>query len=498
MRCRFPCARAPRHSDRAECPDRGPRNEQACGNDERRLPVAVLNEKSKDQRRQRPPDIAGHVHHAGNRSRVLASDIHWHRPGRSDGAFQKEHGRGQAVDRDIGVLGQGGGNDESAAAQHASDRNSASRDSGAARSLEQPIRCKPADSVPNDARPQRQRSEDADLYQGEVPEFDEVGWKPAQKYPETVDVGEIGAHDRPHIGRGQQVAPRHFRAGGDVGLLDDPLRIHSADMTELCLCHQRVIFRQISIGEIPPDGPEQSNQAADVEHPLPAQGGHDDYDKGRSDGGAGTAGAMRDALHEAAFLPRKPQLHRTRGNRKRARLADAEQEAHDDKSGSAARERRCRRHERPITDDRCQYAAWSKSIAKPSARHLEYGVGPDESAEDCAHGKLVEVEFLADDRRRRRYVHPVEIGDEIHQADQQKDVPASSATACLAAVRHGITLSCRWKIPRLVQRRRSRGGLSAAYVVMQWRPAQAAAAGRRLDAGTVGDVKSGATGEVMA
>ena len=72
----------------------------------------------------------------------------------------------------------------------------------------------------------------------------------------------------------------------------------------------------------------------------------------------------------------------------------------------------------------------AETIVQPAAGDLEQGIGPDEGTEDDAHGDFVEAELLADDRRHGRDVHPIEIGDEVHQADQRQYVPPADARTC--------------------------------------------------------------------
>src|SRR5580700_12290684 len=80
-----------------ERPDRCSQNEEPGRNDERCLPGTVLNQRAEHDRRQSAADIAGHVHHAGNRAGTLAANVHRNGPGRTDRALEKEHRAGQAV-----------------------------------------------------------------------------------------------------------------------------------------------------------------------------------------------------------------------------------------------------------------------------------------------------------------------------------------------------------------------------------------------------------------
>jgi hypothetical protein len=59
-----------------------------------------------DQRGRARHRCPRHVHHPRHGPGIFAADIHGNRPGRPDGAFEKEHGSGQALDGDVSVRGQ--------------------------------------------------------------------------------------------------------------------------------------------------------------------------------------------------------------------------------------------------------------------------------------------------------------------------------------------------------------------------------------------------------
>ena len=291
----------------------------------------------------------------------------------------------------------------------------------------QPVGRELPDGVADDARPQRQRGEDADLDQREVPELDQIRRQPAQEDPQAIDVSEVGAHDRPHVGRAQHDAPRHGRLLADVGFERIALRVGAADVFELVGIDQGVVFGKVAIGEIPQDRPDQADRAADVEHRAPAERRHDQHHQRRRNRRAEPARAVGDALHEAALVLGIPELHGARRAGEGAAFADAEQEAQHHERGRAGRPGRRCGHHRPIGDDDGEHLARAEAVADPAAGNLEQCIGPDEGAEDHAHGDLVEAEFLADGRSRGRDVHAVEISNQVHQADQNQDVPAAHA-----------------------------------------------------------------------
>ncbi len=162
-----------------------------------------------------------------------------------------------------------------------------------------------------------------------MPEFHQIGGQPAQKDPEAIDVGKIGTHDRPHIGRSEQGPPRHVRRLLDFRLVEVTLFVDPADMFEFGSVHEPVLLRQVAVGKIPPEGPEHADRGADVEHPLPPERRHDQHHDRRRNGCSEATRAVGDPLAEATLLPRIPELHGAGCSRKCAGFADTEQKTND-------------------------------------------------------------------------------------------------------------------------------------------------------------------------
>src|SRR6185437_1344081 len=173
----------------------------------------------------------------------------------------------------------------------------------------------------------------------------------------------------------------------------------------------------IAIGNVPPDRPDKADRAANIERRSPSQMRHDEDDERRSNGGTKTTGAMRQPLDETALFAWKPKLHRARGSRKGASLSNSEQKAHHDERDRARRRRGGCRHYGPVCNDRPQHRPPAKAVVEPAAGHLEESICPHKSTEDHPHGDLVKAELLADDWSSRRNIDPIQIGDEIHQAN---------------------------------------------------------------------------------
>jgi hypothetical protein len=288
-----------------ERPDRCSKNEEPGRNDERRLPGTELNQHAEHDRRQGAADIAGHVHHAGNGAGALAANVHWDGPGWSDRAFEEEHRSREAVHGGVGVLGQCRRNDETDAAQEAYDRHRAPRELGVSGLVQQPVRRQPADRIADDSGKQRQGREQSDLQKREMPKVYQIGRQPAQEDPQAIDVGEVGAHNRPHIRRSQQGRPGYARLSR-LRLIDIAGGVEAANMLDLGLIHERMLFGEIPVGQEPQDRPDDPRPAAKIEYRVPAVCRHDEDDNRGRNGGAKAARAVGHTLDETALVPRIP------------------------------------------------------------------------------------------------------------------------------------------------------------------------------------------------
>src|SRR6516225_4804361 len=157
--------------------------------------------------------------------------------------------------------------------------------------------------------------------------------------------------------------------------------------------------------------------------------GDDQDDDGRRDKGAESARAMRKALGKAALAPRIPHLHCAGRAGKRSGLAGAEKKQQDGKGQSVARKPRRYRHERPESDEDGENRPRAEALAQPAAWDLKQGIAPEQRAQDHALGEIVEAECLLDRRRRVRHDDPIEIGDEVHEADHAQNVPRAISSS---------------------------------------------------------------------
>ncbi len=186
-----------------------------------------------------------------------------------------------------------------------------------------------------------------------------------------------------------------------------------------------MLLGHIPVRQVPEQRPDDANRAENVEHPSPAKSCYDGHRDRGHDGRPQTARTMRNPLGESTLLPRIPELHGPRCRGKRTYLSHAEQKPDKRERDYPDCLGRHGRHDGPKDRDGPQHPSWSKLVAHPAAWDLEGGIAPGESAEDDPHGDLAEAEFPADEGCRRGDVHPVHIGDQVHQAQHEQDVPTS-------------------------------------------------------------------------
>jgi hypothetical protein len=127
---------------------------------------------------------------------------------------------------------------------------------------------------------------------------------------------------------------------------------------------------------------------------------------------------MREALSKTAPIARDPILHRPGRGRERCALAKAQHEADHEKRGEPAREAGEDRGRRPNYAAQKERKPRPPFVAKPTAEYLEQRIRIGECGKDQPELGIAEAEFTLDRRCCRRDVHSVDIGDEIHQTQQ--------------------------------------------------------------------------------
>ena len=133
---------------------------------------------------------------------------------------------------------------------------------------------------------------------------------------------------------------------------------------------------------------------------------------------------MGDALRKAALVRAHPVRQRARRRRKSRPLADAERKpGHEQRRQSAdhAGPHRRRRHQQRAQKQR---EARPHAVAEPSAGDLEEGIGIGKRGKCDAELGCGKAEVLLHDRRRGRNIDPIDIENEVHQADREQDKAA--------------------------------------------------------------------------
>ena len=133
---------------------------------------------------------------------------------------------------------------------------------------------------------------------------------------------------------------------------------------------------------------------------------------------------MGDALGKAALVRAHPVRQRARRRRKRRSLADAERKP--------GREQRRHPPTMPVhavdaatsSAHMKQRDARSHAIAEPPAGDLEEGIRIGKGGKCDTELGCGEAQVLLHDRRRGRDIDPIDIENEVHQADREQDKAA--------------------------------------------------------------------------
>ena len=132
------------------------------------------------------------------------------------------------------------------------------------------------------------------------------------------------------------------------------------------------------------------------------------------------AGHDREAEHAAALGARQPARVDPRHRGERARLAEAEEQAHDQQRRESDGKPGRGRHQRPPDDDARERDAGAEAVRHPAARHLEERVREGEGAEHEPHLRVAQAELGAHRRRRRRDADAIEVRDR-DQRERERD-----------------------------------------------------------------------------
>src|SRR5580693_10078556 len=118
---------------------------------------------------------------------------------------------------------------------------------------------------------------------------------------------------------------------------------------------------------------------------------HDGHGDGRTNRCTKATGRVADTLHKAALVARVPHLHRSCRGGERACFTHAECEANPPQRIKASSERSKHSDDGAVRHDGGKNSSRTEAVTEPSTGHLEERIGPDEGAENNAHGDFAET-----------------------------------------------------------------------------------------------------------
>ena len=229
------------------------------------------------------------------------------------------------------------------------------------------------------------------------------------------------------------------------------------------------MFRRVVSEPVQPHrDPHQADQAKGDEHAAPRH--HAEHagpaaqqaaadDEGRRQAGDQVRAGEEDALRASALAARNPARERSRHTGPRARLADAEEEPHQEHDWIVERRRRCRGQRRPPDHDARQDGSRADAIRPAAGRDFEQSVGKLKCGEHPSHLDGGQPEIAADSWSQRSDGDAIEIGDHRQRRCERDDaIPRAGS-------RHGSPILTRhqklneWRSrtgPRAIPSRRSR------------------------------------------
>ncbi len=169
----------------------------------------------------------------------------------------------------------------------------------------------------------------------------------------------------------------------------------------------------------PHHGPAQAQRSQDDERSAPRHQRNQSGDQRRSERISEPRRGMRDSLREAALGLRHPCRHGAR-SRGQSGYSDAKHHAAEQHGRQAVGQAHEHRGCRPDDREHRQRQARSKSVTHPAADDLKYKVRISKSGEDQPHLSIVQMQFVFEDGGRGADVHPDDVVDRIHQAEQDE------------------------------------------------------------------------------
>lgn len=129
---------------------------------------------------------------------------------------------------------------------------------------------------------------------------------------------------------------------------------------------------------------------------------------------------MGEALGEATPVGGRPVLHGARRRRKGCSFAETKRDARNEQRQQAGHEAGRDGGERPDQPAPEQGLARPKAVSDPAADYLEQQIGIGKGREYQPELRVAQTEFFLDFTGRRADVDPVDIGDEVHDAQHRQ------------------------------------------------------------------------------
>jgi len=136
---------------------------------------------------------------------------------------------------------------------------------------------------------------------------------------------------------------------------------------------------------------------------------------------ADSCGGVGNALGAAALAHRHPARHRGRCGRKRGSFAEAEKYPRDQHRCQSTGHSRKNGGAGPNAAAHDERPACAKSVADPTADDLKNQIRVGKRGKYQANFSLIEIEILCEPHCGGADVDTIQVGDEVHEAQQPQD-----------------------------------------------------------------------------
>ena len=242
----------------------------------------------------------------------------------------------------------------------------------------------------------------------------EIRWQPVQVHPQRPPVAEVHDGNRPHPYG--EPAPRHVDRGRTSG--SACLAATIRQLVEFGGGDPPMLRRDIAEIPDPRHDPEQAQTAEGDEGAAPGHEADQPGDDRRRHRVAEARERVRNSLGEATAPRRRPGLHCARRDGERRALADAQHESYEEQRRQGAREAGEDRGGRPDQPAYEERSSRPDAIAQPAAKNLKDDVRIAECRQDERELCVRQCQLALDLRGSRRDVDPIDVGDQVHHAEE--------------------------------------------------------------------------------